>query len=42
MIFLIFIFYMALAYKLPSYIDDQHLGSESTASLMMAIIGFMQ
>jgi predicted MFS family arabinose efflux permease len=32
---------MALAYKLPSYIDDQHLGSESAASLMMAIIGFM-
>lgn len=38
LIFLIFIFYMALAYKLPSLIVDFNLGSESTASLMMAII----
>lgn len=41
LIFLIFIFYMALAYKLPSFIVDFHLGSESTSSLMMALIGFM-
>lgn len=41
LIFLIFILYMALAYKLPSFIVDFHLGSESTSSLMMALIGFM-
>lgn len=35
---LIYIFYMALAYKLPSFIVDFHLGNESMASLMLAVI----
>lgn len=38
---LIYIFYMALAYKLPNFIIKFHLGNESTASFMMALIATM-
>ena len=38
MVLLIYIFYMALAYKLPTLIVDAGLGSESTASLLLALL----
>ena len=38
---LIYIFYMALAYKLPAFIIKFHLGNESTASFMLAVIAIM-
>lgn len=34
----IYIFYMAMAYKLPTLVVDSKLGNESTASLMLALI----
>lgn len=37
-VLLIYIFYMAMAYKLPTLIVDSKLGTESTASLMLALI----
>lgn len=36
----IYIFYMALAYKLPSLIVDSGLGNESTVSFMLALLAF--
>lgn len=38
MVLLIYIFYMALAYKLPTLIVDAGLGNESTASLLLALL----